>query len=90
MDNQSTEKFNVKVKVKINIYNIKLIITDVYYIKEMKNLIPMTKLIGKGFKVIWIKNKFIISNNGVNFEYSKSLETQNVYIVCLYSHSNIE
>ena len=45
---------------------------------------------GKGFKVIWIKNKFIISNNGVNFEDSKMLETQNGYIVCLSSHSNIE
>ena len=45
---------------------------------------------GKGFKVIGIKDNFIISNNGVKFEYSKRLETQNLYIVCIYSHSNIE
>ena len=36
MDNQYKETFTVKGKVKINISNIKLIITDFYYIKEMK------------------------------------------------------
>ena len=64
-------------KVKIKIINITLILTDVYYIKEMKNIISMTKLMGKGFKVTGIKIKFIILNKGIKFEESKRLETQN-------------
>lgn len=36
MSNQSTYPCTIKVKVKIKIYNIKLILTDVFYIKVMK------------------------------------------------------
>ena len=47
MDNQTKDPFTIKGKVKLKIYDFTLILTDVYYVKSMKNLISMDKLMQK-------------------------------------------
>ena len=64
MENETTEKCEIKVKVKLRLDKKTIVITDVYYLKASKNIIRITKLMYNEFKVIGKVEKFqIIKNN---------------------------
>ena len=50
MSNKYTDPCTIKGKIKIKITRIKIILTNIYYIKVMKNLISMNKLMEKDSK----------------------------------------
>ena len=52
MENESTEEFKTKGKVKLHIKDKIIVLTDVYYLKASKNIISLTKFMDKGYQVI--------------------------------------
>lgn len=60
MENNSTTRFHSKGKVLIKTQGKTLIVTNVYYMKNTKNIIIMTKLMEKGFMVKGEKDQFVI------------------------------
>ena len=67
MENETTEDFNTKGKIKLLIEDKVIVLIDVYYLKSSKNIIITTKFMSKGFKVIRKGYMFQIINNNNRF-----------------------
>ena len=76
MDNEEVEKFEIKGKVKLQVNNKTIILTDVYYLKSSKNIINLTKFMAKGFKIIGKGNKILITKNNKSIISTSKIKTK--------------
>ena len=61
MENESTEEFKTKGKVKLHIKDKTIVLTGFYYLKASKNIISLTKFMSKGYQVIGEGDHFQIT-----------------------------
>lgn len=63
MENETTEVCEIKGKIKLWIDNMTVLLTDIYYLKDSKNIISLTKFMDKGYKVIGKGYQFKITKD---------------------------
>ncbi len=90
MSNNTPEKCHVKGKVKIKFNHTTLILTDVYYVRNMKNIMSMTKLMSKGFKVMGQDNYFKITKGNWEVKTNHQIGTENGFIVSIKPEKIVE
>ena len=82
MLDETTEKCEVKGKVKLLLEKKTIILTDIYYLKESKNIIIITKFMAKGYKFILKEDQFhIIKNKSIIF--TSKIKTKHGFVFIL-------
>ena len=83
MENDSTERCEIKGKVKLRLGNKIIVLTEFYYLKMSKNIIRITKFMYKIFKVIGKGDQFQIIKNNQSIISTSKIKTKHVFVVIL-------
>ena len=76
MENETTEECNIKEKIKLRIEDKVIVLTDVYYLKESKNIIILTKFMEKGYQVIGEGDDFCITKDNKSIISTSKIKTK--------------